>query len=84
MKMSFCFQPHVVSPVLPLLHLTLTYCLQHEIHGAYETAVNAPITKLKPTGRTNTCLLIALTSGLWERSCDVKQTTKGLVSQFFL
>lgn len=29
--------------------------------GAYETATNAPIKKLWPSGRTNTCLLIAFT-----------------------
>lgn len=52
------------------------------IHGAYETVVNTPIKRLGPSGRTNTCLLIALTGPrLWEWSYDVKQTTTGLISE---
>lgn len=53
---------------------------QHEIHWDYEKAVNAPIKKVGPSGRANTCLVIALTSGLWERSCNAKQETKSLIS----
>lgn len=65
-----------------VIHLSATWCLtsistpflfditamSSEIHEAYEPAVNAPIMTLGPSGRTNTGLLIALTSGLWEQS----------------
>lgn len=53
---------------------------QHEIHWDYEKAVNAPIKTVGPSRRANTCLLIALTSGLWEQSCNAKQKTKSLIS----
>lgn len=46
--------------------------------GPHKTAVNAPIKKPGPSGRTNTCLLIALTFVLWEQGYNAKQMTNSL------